>query len=599
MKPLKTENEADSSRKSTVRYTFVAPGAIGKGRGRGLKSLAERRDLSTKSFVSQYSDLVNEYIQEIETSKGRGQRLTNSTVLTSQGMTTIPKNSIDLDKENKQINRSTHASTKLGKGQGQGLTNSTLFTSQGMITIPKNSIDLEKESKQINPSALASTNLGSIGKGRGQGLKNSTLCTSQGMGMKYNNYMTSESEVECINKSSLYANQHIKTPSISTRANSTMSFSQEMKIMDKSILEKEDMQTDLSLPPSIDQVMEHSQTTEKGSSNPTKVRRVRGSNMCKEVASLENGEKLKVTFYNNRTVGTNSKLFSRHLGKIVRDRNICPLGVSSWNDIKQEKLNHMWATVEHKFEAVDMNDHRDHILGWMNELWNKWRGHLHAKYVKDKPIHQSLRTIPRGVDKKEWEWLVKEHFASESSQARSSRNAANRAKLKMLHHIGIKPIREIIYQKGGKDGNPPDLATIFFETRKKDNKLVEPEAIEKHAQLKEMIQADSSLPSIDIVEKCCGPQTRSHVFGFGGGVKAKDLKGGTSSKVELLSALRSTREDNKFLKEENKSLNEENKSLNHRLSTLEDAMKEIMKMKELFAAQQSHVQPTTSPVSIE
>uniref|UniRef100_M1DI24 Transposon protein, CACTA, En/Spm sub-class n=1 Tax=Solanum tuberosum TaxID=4113 RepID=M1DI24_SOLTU len=578
MKPLKTENEVDSSMKSTIRYTFVVPGAIGKGRGRGLKSLAERRDLSTKSFVSQSSDLVNEYMQEIETRKGRGQRLTNSTVLTSQGMTMIPKNFIDLEKENKQINRSAHASpnlgkgrgqgltnstlftsqgmitisknsidlekenkqinpsahasTNLGKGQGQGLTNSTLFTSQGMITIPKNSIDLEKENKQINPSAHASTNLGSIGKGRGQGLKSSTLCTSQGMGMKYNNYMTSESEVGCINKSALYANQHIKTPSISTRANSTMSSSQEMQRREKPILEKEDMQTNLSLPPSIDQVMEHSQTTEKGSSNPIKVRRVRGSNMCKEVASLENGEKLKVTFYNNRTVGTNSKLFSRHLGKIVCDRNICSLGVTSWSDIKQDKLNHMWAAVEHKFEVVDMNDR---ILGWMNELWNKWRGHLHAKYVKDKPIQQSLKNIPRGVDKKEWEWLVKEHFTSESFQA----------------------------------------------------------------QLEEMVQEDPSLSSIEIVEKRCGPQTRSHVFGYGGGVKAKDLKGGTSSKAELLSALRSTRDDNKFLNEENKSLNAENKSLNDRLSTLEDEMKEIIKMKELFPAQQSHVPPTILPASIE
>jgi len=59
--------------------------------------------------------------------------------------------------------------------------------------------------------------------------------------------------------------------------------------------------------------------------------------------------------------------------------------------------------LKQKFEGVDMNDHRDHILGWMNELWNKWRGHLHAKYVKDKPIQQSLGNIPRGVDKNEWE----------------------------------------------------------------------------------------------------------------------------------------------------------------------------------------------------
>ncbi|KAH0723717.1 hypothetical protein KY289_006761 [Solanum tuberosum] len=162
----------------------------------------------------------------------------------------------------------------------------------------------------------------------------------------------------------------------------------------------------------------------------------------------------------------------------------------------------------------------------------------------------------------------------------------------MFHHIGSKPIREIIYQKGGKDGNPPDLTTIFFETRKKDNKLVEPEAIEKHAQLEEMVQADPSLHTIEIVEKCCGPQTRRHVSGFGGGVKAKDLEGGTSSKVELLSALRSTREDIK-------SLNEENKSLNDRLSTIEDEMKEIMKMKELFTTQQSYVPPTTSSFSTE
>ncbi|KAG5630533.1 hypothetical protein H5410_002250, partial [Solanum commersonii] len=350
MKPLKTQNEVDSSMKSTIRYTFVALGAIGKGRGRGLKSLAERRDLSTKSFVSQSSDLVNEYIQETpllflkashsqkEYSKGRGQRLKNSIVLTSQGMTTIPKNSIDFEKENKQINRLAHASTNLGKqytqefrqlltlkrnilkeGRGQGLTNSTLFTSQGMITIPKNSIDLEKENKQINPSAHASTNLGkgrgqgltnstlftsqgmitipknsinleienkqinpsdhastnlgnqytqevetsSKGKGRGQGLKSSTLCTSQGMGIKYTNYMTSKSEVGYINKSALYANQHIKTPSISTRENTTMSSSQEMQRMDKSIVKKEDMQINLSLSPSIVQVVEHSQSTEK------------------------------------------------------------------------------------------------------------------------------------------------------------------------------------------------------------------------------------------------------------------------------------------------------------------------------------------------
>ncbi|TMW82995.1 hypothetical protein EJD97_003413 [Solanum chilense] len=74
-----------------------------------------------------------------------------------------------------------------------------------------------------------------------------------------------------------------------------------------------------------------------------------------------------------------------------------------------------------------------------------------------------------------------------------------------------------------------DLKTIFLETRKNDNKLVEPKAIEKYAQLSEMVQEDTSLPTVELVQNFCGPQTRSHAFGFGGGVKAKYLKGGTSS----------------------------------------------------------------------
>ncbi|XP_060213934.1 uncharacterized protein LOC132641072 isoform X3 [Lycium barbarum] len=466
MKPLKTD-EVGSTIKTTSRYAFVAPGAIGaigKGRGRGgLRSLIEKEHMPIKNLFPQSSDVVKKYIQEIETSA-------------------------------------------TGKGQGEGLKKFTISSSQGMRMIHNNSIVLEKEYMQTDSPLLPSIDqfkqstqkveTSAIGTGRRQGLKNSTMSTCQGMGT--------------IHEKSMVLEEELHTPSKSTRSNSAME-------KNPLILEKEHTQTNILVPLSTDQVMQHSQTAETiGSSNPRKVKRVRGRNKCKEVASLEVGQKLKLTFYNNRTVGTNNNLFSRHLGRIARDHNICPLGVSSWSDIKQEKLNHMWAAVEDKFESVDMNDHRDHILEWMKELWNKWRGYLYANYVKNKPIQQALKNIPKGVDTKEWEWLVKEHFTSESFQARSTRNAANLAKLKMPHHIGSKPIREIIYQK---------------------------------AQIKDMVQSEPSLSSIEIVEKCCGPQTRSHVFGFGGGVKAKDLKGGTSSKAELLSALRSTQEENKSLNE--------------------------------------------------
>ncbi|OIT35562.1 hypothetical protein A4A49_64575 [Nicotiana attenuata] len=171
-----------------------------------------------------------------------------------------------------------------------------------------------------------------------------------------------------------------------------------------------------------------------------------------------------------------------------------------------------------------MDIHRDHILGWTKELWNKWRGQLHAKYVKGKPIQEALKNVPKG--------------------ARSNRNAANRTKLKMLHHIGSKPIREIIYQK---------------------------------AQIQELVQSELSLPNMEIVEKCFGPQSHSHVFGFGGGLKAKDLKGGTASKTELLAKIRSTEDENQSLKD--------------RLSNLENEMRELRQVKELVLAQQTNFQP--------
>lgn len=48
------------------------------------------------------------------------------------------------------------------------------------------------------------------------------------------------------------------------------------------------------------------------------------------------------------------------------------------------------------------------------------------------------------------------------------------------------------------------------------------------------MKVEPSLSSIEIVEKYCGPKNCSQVFGFSGGLKAKDIKGSTSSKAKLL-----------------------------------------------------------------
>ena len=54
----------------------------------------------------------------------------------------------------------------------------------------------------------------------------------------------------------------------------------------------------------------------------------------------------------------------------------------------------------------------------MKELWNKWRGRLHVKHVKNKPLQEVLRKVPVDVDKDDWNWLVKEHFSSQKFKVR-------------------------------------------------------------------------------------------------------------------------------------------------------------------------------------
>nr|XP_033510048.1 uncharacterized protein LOC108943852 [Nicotiana tomentosiformis] len=183
----------------------------------------------------------------------------------------------------------------------------------------------------------------------------------------------------------------------------------------------------------------------------------------------------------------------------------------------------------------------------MRKLWNNWRGPMH-KNIKSKPFRYALKDVPKTVDKSDWEWLVKEHFFTEKFKETSTRNSVNRSKLNMSHRTGSKSIREIIYELGGKDGNPLDVIIIFFETRKKNNKLVEPETNEKYAKITELVQYESSLTIIEVVERCFGPQRKSHVVGFSGGITAKELKGGNSSKAALLEKLNATEKENKLLK---------------------------------------------------
>ena len=71
----------------------------------------------------------------------------------------------------------------------------------------------------------------------------------------------------------------------------------------------------------------------------------RGRNKVKNVATLKDGEKLDVIFYNNGPVGKNHEDFSRHVGKLVRDPGMLPIRVHGWNEIDPAYLDKLWAAI--------------------------------------------------------------------------------------------------------------------------------------------------------------------------------------------------------------------------------------------------------------
>ncbi|WMV40449.1 hypothetical protein MTR67_033834 [Solanum verrucosum] len=425
-------------------------------------------------------------------------------------------------------------------------------------SFPHDDYEVMQENMRSIPGKENRKNITSVGSARGSiFVQRTSIGKSKGYSV-----VSSDMNVPASNKI-------IRQPNFNPIEHDTSFPHDDLEAMQEALRSKSDpMEDDLTLPQDEVEVMQDTQISKEGSCEVDRIKKVRGPNLCKVVTGLKPGEKLRVTFYHNRVVGDHHALFSRHLGSLVRDRNMCPLRVHSWTDIEEAKLEHMWGAVTEKFDSDDMIGHRDHVLKHMRRLWNNWRGSLHMN-MKSKPLREVLKDVPEGVDKSDWEWLVKDHFLSAKFKEKSTRNAMNRSKLSMPHRTGSKPIREIIYELGGKHGNPPDMATIFFETRKKDNKLLEPETNQKYEEIQELLQVEPSLTNIEVVERCFGPQSKSHVVGFGGGITSKDLKGGSSAKAALLEQLNVSRKEKAVLLEELNASRKENESMKRRMDNIE------------------------------
>ncbi|XP_020259530.1 uncharacterized protein LOC109835990 [Asparagus officinalis] len=180
-----------------------------------------------------------------------------------------------------------------------------------------------------------------------------------------------------------------------------------------------------------------------------------------------------------------------------------------------------------------MEQKRELVMRHLRDLWNKWRGDMHRKYVKENSLQVALRNRPTEVSVDDWDWLVKEHYFSSKFQKASQQNTLNRGKRKMLHHTGSKSFRQIAWELGGKSGNPPDVAKMFHETRKKANETLENRDQDKYDEIIQVKQANASLSDIEIVEKIWGKQSHGHITVFGGGTTLKDLRGPLPSRSDL------------------------------------------------------------------
>jgi len=174
------------------------------------------------------------------------------------------------------------------------------------------------------------------------------------------------------------------------------------------------------------------------------------------------------------------------LGRIVRDLNITPIRVKKWTDISPVAQKHIFDAIKDKFENADQNIELDvyenEIMVHARDLWNNWCGDLNRHFVKPaRNLQQAIKNYPQEIPKADWEWLVKEHFYSKEFIAKSKRNSTNRYSLKNHHRSGSKPYRQIIWDNGGNENNPPSLDTLFSITHTKGGTFVDSETSSKLA----------------------------------------------------------------------------------------------------------------------
>ncbi|KAJ8427495.1 hypothetical protein Cgig2_028166 [Carnegiea gigantea] len=166
-----------------------------------------------------------------------------------------------------------------------------------------------------------------------------------------------------------------------------------------------------------------------------------------------------------------------------------------------------------------MESYREHVLLHMYDLWTNWRSDLKRYNItkRKRTLRQALDHVPSGLQKEEWHWLITEIYSKDPHKCQNFANRANYKK-ERLHRIGSKPFRQVAWEL---------VAKKVFKSKSRDS-----------------------------------------VVGYGGGVKAKDIRG--PSRTRWNSMLLGKK--NEVLVDRVTTVETENESLRNRVEAVEAEM---------------------------
>ncbi|XP_056689470.1 uncharacterized protein [Spinacia oleracea] len=150
------------------------------------------------------------------------------------------------------------------------------------------------------------------------------------------------------------------------------------------------------------------------------------------------------------------------LGSIVGDRanqfvaectdwvkEICPLSVTSWNDMPEEATDRLYSRIKAKYDFSEADGaHIEKALRIQcSALYRHRRERLKAAYFsKSRNLKEVERACPATIDLAQWRWLIYSYWNLPKQRERSEKNRANALSKKIRSACGAKSIARTIYE---------------------------------------------------------------------------------------------------------------------------------------------------------